>query len=100
MAELCLTLLCPRGTEEKMLDTLLEFEETTILTSAGKTVHGLHPRDLDSAEQVLGGARSTEIQVLLERGASATILDELRKRFKGSGVRYWTSPIEAAGELS
>lgn len=99
MADLCLTLLCPRGIEEKMVDVLLAFPEMTILTSAAKTVHGLHPRELDSAEQVLGGARATEVQVLLAEDRSAGVLDELRQRFRGSGVRYWTTKIQSAGEL-
>ena len=82
-----------------MLDVLLAFPETTILASAAKTVHGLHPRELDSAEQVLGGARATEIQVLLAQDTSAGILDELRQRFRGSGIRYWMTKIQSAGEF-
>ena len=100
MTDLCLTLLCPSGIEEKMVDVLLAFPETTVLTSAAKTLHGLHPRELDSAEQVLGGARATEIQVLLAEDTSARVLDELRRRFQGSGIRYWMTKIQSAGEFA
>lgn len=100
MPDLYMTLLCPKGTEEKMVDVLLSLTETTILTSAAKTLHGLHPRELDSAEQVLGGARATEIQVLLAHDASARVVEALSQRFRGSGVRYWMTEIHSLGEFT
>lgn len=100
MAEICLTLLCPRGTEEKVLDVILSLPETTLLTSAPRMVHGLSSSELDAAEQVLGGARATEIQVLLMESARTGVLEELRQSFRGSGIRYWLTRVTDFGALT
>ena len=100
MPETCLTLICPRGLEENVLDLLLAMAGTAVIESMPCHVHGLDPRRLDAAEQVLGGARATRIEVIVAESDKAAILGALRKRFRQAGLRYWAVPVEGSGGIA
>lgn len=100
MSDLCLTLLCPRGTEEKVMDVLLASPGTTLFTSATCSIHGLPSHDLDATEQVLGGARSIRVQALLTQTERPAVLELLRGHFRGAGLRYWVTPVLESGEIA
>lgn len=100
MSEYCLTLLCPPGLEEKLLDLLLMSPEAAVFTSAPAAAHGLAFGRLSPAEQVLGRALATQIQVLLAGNAKDAVLAAIRQEFAGVGVRYWVTPIIDMGELA
>lgn len=100
MSELCLTLICPPAVEEKLLDLLLLSPEVTFFTSTATAAHGTAHDDLDQTEQVLGRARATGIQVILDATDQAALLAAIRQQFAGAGLRYWLTPVAEAGEIA
>lgn len=100
MAELCVTFLCPRGSEERVIDLLLAAPGTTVLTSAPVTLHGLDPQNLDAAEQVLGGARAFRIEAIVGEADGRAVIDLLRAEAHGVGLRYWTQAIAEVGVIA
>ena len=100
MNEICLTMLCPPVLEEKLMDMLLIAPEVVVLTSVSAAVHGVPIHQMSQAEQVLGRARFTQIQVLLEAADKTSFLDSLRRQFSGTGLRYWITPVLEQGELA
>jgi len=99
MYELCLTLLCPPANEEKLLDLLLMLPNTPVFTSTATAAHGLAHDDLDQAEQVLGRARATEVQVLFAAADKTALIEAIRQQFAGTGLRYWVTTVVEAGEI-
>lgn len=99
MHEICLTLLCPSMLEEKLLDMLLISPEITMFTSSQTAAHGLSHARLNASEQVLGRAFVTQVQVLLLLKDQTAILAKIGQQFAGTGLRYWMTPVIAAGEI-
>jgi hypothetical protein len=97
---LCMTLLCPRAIEEKLLDLLLMSPNMTVFTSTATSAHGLAHVALGQTEQVLGRAHATEIQVIFTAADQAALLEVLRQQFAGAGLRYWVTPVIEAGEIA
>lgn len=100
MSDLCLTLLCPPAIEEKLLDLLLLSPNAAIFTSAPTAAHGLAVGNLSQAEQVLGRAQATQIQVICAADDKAALLDDIRRQLGGVGLRYWVTTVVEAGELA
>jgi hypothetical protein len=86
--------------EERVFDTLLMLPGVAAFTSMTAAAHGLPHAQLSPAEQVLGKARMTQVQVLLGAGDHSTVLEHLRNQFAGSGLRYWLLPVIEAGEFA
>ena len=99
MKNCCLTLLCPPVHEEKLLDLLLMAPDATIFTSATVATHGLPSASMEAAEQVLGRARSTQVQVLLDSAGKEALLSEIRAQFPGGRLLYWVTPVAESGVL-
>lgn len=100
MSDLCLTLLCPPGAEEKLLDRLLlSTGMVKVFTSTTTAAHGLSHENMDQAEQVLGRSRATSIQVILSASDKTALLDTIRQQFAGTGMRYWITAVTEAGEV-
>lgn len=97
MSELCLTLLCPPTLEEKLLDTLLLSPQAAVFTSTPTAAHGSAAGQLSPAEQVLGRAVATQVQVLLAATDKETLLNTIQQQFAGTGMRYWLAPILEQG---
>lgn len=100
MSELCLTLLCPPMLEEQLLDMLLMSPETVVFTSTPTAAHGAAAGNLSAAEQVLGRAVATQVQVLIAAKDREAMLDTIRQQFAGTGMRYWLAPILEQGEFA
>lgn len=100
MSELCMNLLCPPAVEERLLDLLLMLPNVAVFTSTSTAAHGLTVPDLSQAEQVLGRARATEVRVIIRAEDSQALLQELRQRLTGTGLRYWLTPIIETGEIA
>lgn len=100
MSELCLTLLCPPATEEKLLDLLLMLPGRTVFTSTPTAAHGLAHENLDQTEQVLGRAHATEIQVIFAAADKTALFEAIRQQFAGAGLRYWVTTVVEAGEIA
>ena len=97
MSEFCLTLLCPPALEEKLLDTLLLSPQAAVFTSTPTAAHGSAAGQLSPAEQVLGRAVATQVQVLLAAKDKEALLNTIQQQFAGTGMRYWLAPILEQG---
>lgn len=100
MSDVCLTLVCPPAAEEQLWDFLLLAQDTGIFTSAKVFGHGFHPAGLEIAEQVLGRTREIAFTLLVEAGIAEALLTDLREQMPRIGLRYWMTPVIAAGEIS
>lgn len=100
MTDICLTLLCPPAVEEKLLDTLLMLSQALVFTSTPTAAHGLAMGGLSQAEQVMGRAEATEVQVIFPAGDKEPLLDALRSQMAGAGLRYWLTPVVEAGVIA
>lgn len=92
MHEYCLNLICSPTVEEKLLDVLLESDESEIFTSIHVHSHGAEHGQLSAREQVMGRSRAMQIQVLLSQEALMHLLERVQREFAGTGIRYWASP--------
>lgn len=98
MTRTCLTLVCPPAVEEKLLDTLLELVGHDSFATLRADFHGGHGV-LDIEEQVRGRSSVLQVQVLLDEAEAEALLAHLRRRFTGTGLRYWTSPVLNEGVI-
>jgi hypothetical protein len=48
----------------------------------------------------MGRSRSVQVQILVTEDELAQLLQTLRESFAGTGVRYWTLPLAAEGEVA
>ena len=99
MSDRLLTLLCPPTVEEKLLDELLLLDQVQVFTSAPTAAHGVDNHLLDASEQVMGRARAVAVQAVVREDDAAALLANLRDRFRGTGLRYWITPVLESGEL-
>lgn len=100
MSELCLTLLCPPALKEKLLDMLLMSPEVALFTSTPTAAHGSAVGHLSPAEQVLGRAIATQVQVLFAAKDQEALLNTIQQQFAGTGMCYWLVPILEQGAFA
>ena len=100
MSKFCLTLICPREVEEKLLDTLLTDLGEDVFTSTPTHSHGTAQGRLSNVEKVLGRSRSVQVQIITTGEDLASLTEKLRQRFKGTGLRYWASALAVEGEVA
>ena len=100
MSKFCLTLICPREVEEKLLDTLLTSVEGVVFTSTPTFSHGTAQGRLSNVEKVMGRSRSVQVQIITTDEVLASLTELLTQRFKGTGLRYWASALSIEGELA
>lgn len=100
MSKFCLTLICSREVEEKLLDTLLTNVEGGVFTSTPTASHGTAQGQLSSLEKVMGRSRSVQVQIITTGDELASLIELLKLRFKGIGLRYWASALSVEGEVA
>lgn len=100
MTKFCLTLICLREIEEKLLDTLLTENDDEVFTSTPTFSHGTAQGRLSSVEKVMGRSRSVQVQIVTTDEALARLIELLKRRFKGTGLRYWATALSAEGEVA
>ena len=100
MSKFCLTLICSREVEEKLLDTLLSHVENEVFTSTPTFSHGTAQGRLSSVEKVMGRSRSVQVQIVTTDEELASLTELLKQRFKGTGLRYWASALSTEGEVA
>lgn len=98
MTRTCLTLVCPPAVEEKLLDALLELVGHDSFATLRADFHGARG-ELAIEEQVRGRSPVLQVQVLMDAAEADVLLDQLRPRFAGAGLRYWTSPVLTEGVI-
>lgn len=115
MSLICLSLLGAPALEEKLLDQLLQSTHDLTFTSQNCASHGGHGDDihshgghihgghihggLDASEQVLGRARAVLVQVLVPESIARQLIADLGVLFRGSGLRYWLTPVLEEGQF-
>lgn len=100
MSKFCLTLICSREVEEKLLDTLLTMVEDKIFTSTPTFSHGTAQGRLSNVEKVMGRSRSVQVHVVTTEEELASLIELLTQRFKGTGLRYWAAALSVEGEVA
>lgn len=99
MHKYCLSLVCPPAVQEKLLDVLLESDDTEVFMSIHVHSHGAAHEGLSAQDQVMGRSQAMLIQVLLQEEPLETLIERVRKEFAGTGIRYWASPVAMEGEI-
>ena len=97
MSEVCCSLVCPPGVEEKLLDTLVMAFSDRVFASTPTFAHGVAHGAMSSAELVLGRARCSLVQILLRAQEWTTLKTLLTREFAGTGVRFWVTPVLEEG---
>jgi hypothetical protein len=96
-----LTLSCPRVLAEQVTEALLESEWVadgfTTLEAGG---HGADFATASLRERVRGRIDTQLVIALLPAANAARVLEELRCRFGGAQMRYWTEPVLDAGDFA
>lgn len=100
MTDFHLNLICPLAAEQQLIDTLLTATAHPAFSCQPIYSYGMPAHTLSTPEQVLGRRPQTRIQTLLGPRDLQTVLDAVRQALPGSGIRYWTTPVHAHGELS
>ena len=100
MSEFCLTLICAREIEEKLLDTLLTHLDAEIFTSTPTFSHGTAQGRLTNVEKVMGRSRSVQVQILATQAELTSLIALLQQRFKGTGLRYWACALAVNGAVA
>jgi hypothetical protein len=100
MSKFCMTLICSREIEEKLLDTLLTTVEDEVFTSAPTFSHGTAQGRLSSVEKVMGRSRSVQVQIITTAAELTLLTALLTQRFQGTGLRYWAAALTAEGEVA
>lgn len=100
MSKFCLTLICSREVEEKLLDTLLTAVEDEVFTSTPTFSHGTAQGRLSSVEKVMGRSRSVQAQIITTEDELSGLTSLLKQRFKGTGLRYWATALSTEGEVT
>ena len=100
MSKYCLTLICPREVEEKLLDTLLTHVEDEVFTSSPTASHGTAQGRLSSVEKVMGRSRSIQVQIVISEEELMSLTELLKQHFRGTGLRYWATAIFVDGEVA
>ena len=100
MSKFCMTLICSREVEEKLLDTLLTTVEGEVFTSTPTFSHGTAQGRLSSVEKVMARSRSVQVQIITTDAELARLTDLLKQRFKGTGLRYWATALATEGEVA
>ncbi len=99
MNRCCLELLAAPELEEGLIDLLLVEAGTEVFTTTASFTHGLHHARLDALEKVLGRNHSLSVRLLLTDAQARELLQRLRERLPGSGIRYWITPVFEEGDI-
>jgi hypothetical protein len=96
-----LTIALPADLEEEVLDHLAAHPEWvdgyTIVQAEGV---GRGTKLHSTMEQVRGRARRRLVQVLMQGGHVAPLVESLRESFRTPDVAWWTAPLTGFGRLA
>ncbi|MBN9428748.1 MAG: DUF3240 family protein [Burkholderiales bacterium] len=99
MPKSCLTLVLDPQIEEKLLDLLLEVAGDDLFVSTPTFSHGTAYGRLSNEEKVMGRSHAVQVQILVTEQKQEQILQRVRERFSGTGLRYWAVPLSTDGEI-
>lgn len=96
---LCLNLLCPLSSEERLVDALLSIGDVGIFASTPAFAHGFSHGELNTEEQVSGRSGAALVQVLVAADKLDALLAQLQPELAHVGVRYWATAVARQGEF-
>lgn len=100
MSQLLLTIICPPSLERPITDWLMEQAVVSGFTSMQAYGHGSDPSTFNLIEQVEGRKKQIMFQMHLDSEIVDTMINELKQKFHGTDIHYWSTPIINAGNLS
>ena len=97
--EYLITLNVPSALEEAVVDCLLTLESEHGFCSFPVNSHDHRNEGLSLAEQVSGRQEKIRFQMYVPEQELASLLDQLKTEFAGSGIRYWVLPVVENGVI-
>lgn len=96
----CLKLILPRSLEARVLDRLLAHPQWVGPFVTHRVEGHGDPESIASpVEQVRGYAERVQIEILMDAGHVAELLQELRIELPNRDVLWWLSSVSEAGSL-
>jgi hypothetical protein len=99
MTDCVLQLIVSPAVEDAVVDWLLERDDVPGFSSMPIAGHGSSERSMTLAEQVAGRRRQVMFFIHLSAQTADSLLRDLRKDFRGSGMHYWLTPAIAFGHI-
>ena len=97
----CLTLMCHKSMEERLVDYLLEHPELVTGFSISRIDGNSQSEELRTmSEQVRGRSRRIEISVVMNLDDAQALLTRLKKDEPNHEVAYWITPVLEFGRLA
>ncbi|MFA6052670.1 MAG: DUF3240 family protein [Methylobacter sp.] len=97
--EYLVTLNVPTALEEVVVDCLLMLESEHGFSSFPVNAHDHKNIGLSLAEQVSGRQEKIRFQMYVPEQRLSALLEQLRKEFSGSGIKYWVLPVIEHGVI-
>jgi hypothetical protein len=97
----CLTLVCHKSLEERMVDHLLEHPEWISGFSIGRIEGSSQKEKLPSMlEQVRGRSQRIEIRSVMNLENAHALIAHLKEEEANSEIAYWITPVIEFGRLA
>jgi len=96
----CLTLVCHKSLEERLVDHLLEHPEWVRGFSLARIEGGSQKEKLPSMlEQVRGRSQRVQIATVLNKDDAQELIAHLKHEEPNSEIAYWITPVIEFGRL-
>lgn len=99
MDQCLLIIFAPPSVEETIVDWLLEHESIEGFSSAEAYGHGVRQTGMSLLEQVTGRQRRVQFMIRTNVKISQHLIEDMREKFIGVGLHYFTVPVLGAGRL-
>ena len=97
----CLTLVCHRSLEERLVDQLLKHPEWVSGFTLFEMEGGSHKEILSSkAEQVRGCSQRVALQTVMNLDDAHALVAYLRREENNPEMSYWITPVIEFGRLA
>lgn len=97
----CLTLVCHKSLEERMVDHLLEHPEWVSGFTVGASEGHSRKEKLPSVlEQVRGRSQRIEIRSVMNRDDAQALIAHLKTAEPNPEIAYWITPVIEFGRLT
>ena len=101
LIDCCLTLVCHKSLEERLVDHLLEHPEWVSGFSASQIEgHSLKQHLPSMLEQVRGRSQRIEIRSVMNLDDARALVAHLKSHEANSEVAYWITPVIEYGRLA
>jgi len=97
--EYLVTINVPPLLEEAVVDCLLALESADGFSSLVVNAHTDKHENLSLAEQVTGRQKQIRFQMYVPERQLTALIEQLKKNFLGSGIRYWVMPVLDSGTI-